>query len=108
MSPDTAKKILTASFIAAIATMTWDELKRQGRTPKPARYVGAGVIWGILGALYPLAPPFFAVFGIGMYLTLLWQWFNPTQGIRFLSDGRATGGGTNLPEPDTDVTPRNS
>lgn len=81
MSEDAGRKILLATFFAAVATLTWSEMRNYQRWPMPSRYVGAGLTWGILGLLAPVVSYRLAsVFGVGLYLTLLYQYFNAGKG----------------------------
>lgn len=74
VNPQTGRQLLVATFIAAMAMVTWSEVKDYKRTPQPARYVGAGVVYGLLGILAPfISFELAGLFGIGLLLTLLYQ-----------------------------------
>lgn len=94
MTESQGRQVLLATFLAAIATLTWTEMHLYQTMPRPARYVGAGLTWGILGLLAPVITyRLAALFGAGLYLTLLYQYFNAggnqvlVQGLRPISPG---------------------
>lgn len=90
MSESTGRSILLATFLAALATLTWSEAHKYQVVPRPSRYVGAAVAWGILGFLAPaVSYRLAAMFGIGLYLALLYQYFNPG-GNQFVAQGLGT------------------
>lgn len=87
MNERVGRQILLATFIGAVFTLTWSEVGKNKVVPRPARYVGAGMTWGILGLISPIISyRLAAMFGVGLYLALLYQYFNPN-GNQFISQG---------------------
>ncbi len=96
MSDDTDRRILITTFIIAVAFLTWQEIKNK-TVPRPARYVGAGVIWGLLGLLGPvLTYPVASMFSIAMLLVLLYQTLNTTPQVT-QGFGQYNGPGSTVP-----------
>jgi hypothetical protein len=72
---------LLATFVSAVAIITWDELKNKQRFPHPEVYVHAAVVWAILGVVSDLgAPDIAALFGLGLLLSMLYIYVKPTTG----------------------------
>lgn len=81
MSDETGRRLLTVTFIAAVAMITYLEIHDKQEMPKPARYVGAGVVYGILGIVAPfITYPLAGMFGVGVFLALLYQHYKPNAG----------------------------
>lgn len=69
---------LLATFISAIAILTWDEIKNQQRVPEPQVYVHAAVVWAVLGIVSELGvPELAALFGLGYVVSMLYTYVKP-------------------------------
>jgi hypothetical protein len=78
MSDENGHMLLLATFVAAVAMVTWIEVKRNHTVPRPQRYVSAGLLWGILGISSPvLTYSLTGLFGVGILLTLMYTYFRP-------------------------------
>jgi len=76
MSEDRGREILLITFMFAIGMVTWTEIHVNKTAPRPSRFVGAGMVWGILGLIAPLISyQVVAMFGIGMDLALLYNYY---------------------------------
>lgn len=85
---------LLVTYFAALAIITWDELKHKQRIPHPENYVRAGIVWAILGVVAEIgAPEVAGIFGLGLVVAMLYVYFQSAQ---------STVGGAENPE---DVTP---
>lgn len=74
MGEETGRRLLTFTFLAAVVMITYLEIHDKQEMPKPARYVGAGVVYGILGIAAPIISyPLAGMFGVGVFLALLYQ-----------------------------------
>lgn len=74
MSEQNGRQLLLGMFFLSLAVVAWDEIKHGGVMPRPRRFIGAGVVFGILG----LAAPFISyklagIFGAGMLLALMYK-----------------------------------
>jgi len=67
---------LLTTFIAALAILTWDEVKTQQRVPKPEVYWHAVIVWAVLGVVAELGvPELAALFGFGYVLSMLYRYY---------------------------------
>lgn len=67
---------LLATFMLALAILTWDEVKHQQRVPHPDVYWHAAVVWAILGIASELGvPELAALFGVGYVLSMMYGYF---------------------------------
>lgn len=74
MSEQGAKSLLLTCFLLAIAIVSWDEIKHGGMFPRPRRFIGAGLVFGILGFAAPvISVQVASVLGAGMVLALLYK-----------------------------------
>lgn len=85
MTPETGRRMLLITFILALAIVTYQEVHDAKLIPRPRRYIGAGVVYGILGVLAPfISYPLAGWFGAGMVLTLVYQHY---QSVKPTTDG---------------------
>lgn len=94
MSENTAKQVLFYTFIFAIGIITWTEMKKYHQVPRPSRYVGASLTWGLLALGAPiLTYPFVSVFSLGLLLMLITSYFEPGSKIltSFFGDNKVSG-----------------
>lgn len=69
-----ANKAFVTSFLVAIGLITWNEIKVFKEVPKPERYVGVGVVYGLLGIVASIGDyATAAVFGWAMVVALLYH-----------------------------------
>jgi hypothetical protein len=67
---------LLSTYVAAIAIVTWREVKLYQRTPEPKYYVRVAIVWGILGVVAELGvPELAALFGLGFVLAMLYDFY---------------------------------
>jgi hypothetical protein len=79
MSEDQGKMLLLSTFILVVAIVTWSEIKDNKTFPRPQRYVGAGVVWGVLGLSAPiLTYPLAGMIGAATMLALLYTIIRPS------------------------------
>jgi hypothetical protein len=79
MSEDQGKMLLLSTFILVVAIVTWSEIKDNKTFPRPQRYVGAGVVWGVLGLSAPiLTYPLAGMIGAATMLGLLYTIIRPS------------------------------
>lgn len=90
---------MLATFLGAVAILTWDEIHTKQRVPHPEVYVHAAVVWAILGVAADLGIPELAgIFSIGLLLAMLYVYFQATKenasSVGAGSSGSAEGGST--------------
>ena len=67
---------LLSTYVAAIAIVTWREVKLYQRTPEPKHYVRVAIVWGILGVVAELGvPELAALFGFGFVLAMMYDFY---------------------------------
>jgi hypothetical protein len=79
MSDATAMNLMKATWLLAVIVLTWQEVSKEKVIPRPARYVGAAMVWGILGFAAPaISYRIAAMMSCGMLLTLFYQMYQVT------------------------------
>lgn len=94
MNDDRGKHILGATFFIAINLITFSELKKYHEVPRPARYVGSSLTWGILALISPVTGyGFTSVFSLGLLLMLITSYFEPGNALvtTFFGSNKVTG-----------------
>jgi hypothetical protein len=79
MTDQQGNSLMRTTFFIALIVMTWGEVKQQKQVPRPARYVAAGMTWGILGFAAPFITYRIAgMLAVGFLLTLFYQFYGVT------------------------------
>lgn len=74
MTDQQGRSLLIGAFIIAIIMVCWDEITVKKVPPRPARFVGAGVAFGLLGLAAPVISYRLAgLFAVGFALTLMYK-----------------------------------
>jgi hypothetical protein len=77
MDEGRAKSILLTTFVLALAILAWTEIYRLHTVPRPVRFVGAGLVWGILGLSAPLISYRVAsTMSVAMVIALLYSYYD--------------------------------
>lgn len=98
MSDQQGRALLLGAFIVGLTLIVWDEITVKKVPPRPARFVGVGIAFGLLGLATPVITYKLAgLFGAGFALTLLYQHYAKAGEIPGNTDAEKSGNAT--PEP---------
>lgn len=86
-----ANRVLVAEYLIAVSVAVVQEIRDGRMWPRPSRFVGAGIAFGVLGLAAPfISDKLAAAFGAGLVLALAYNSVNNAD--------PAGGSGTDKPE----------
>lgn len=89
MTPINGQRLIVGTFFLACAIIAWNNMKNHGVAPAPYRFIGAGVVYGVLATISPFVGPAAAVAGVGYVIVLMYQFF----GANLATEGATSVGG---------------
>lgn len=83
------QRLIVGTFFLACGIITWNDMKKNSTVPAPYRFIGAGMVYGILATITPFVGPAAALIGVGYCIVLMYQFF----GANLTTEGATSVGG---------------